>query len=80
MGDNKGMLSSSGDAGSVSKKKNEYINWHFIRENCATGAIQLAKVHTDDNEADAGTKQLQGQGFVNNRARCLPSPSLESPF
>lgn len=46
-----------------SKSKHIEVRYHFIRDILADKRLQLVKVHTDDNPADALTKSLASERF-----------------
>ncbi|MCO5583992.1 hypothetical protein L7F22_037910 [Adiantum nelumboides] len=47
-----------------SKSKHIEVRYHVIRDILASKRIELAKVHTDDNPADALTKSLSSERFA----------------
>ena len=47
-----------------SKSKHIEVRYHVIRDVLAGKRIELVKVHTDDNPADALTKSLVSERFA----------------
>lgn len=63
IGDNLGQLQSCANPGAEMKKKALSTSFHFIRENCAVGRIELLKIGTLLNYADFNTKALGRKHF-----------------
>ena len=73
LGDNMGLLISGSDPASTCNKKHSMVNYHYIRECCAAGIIQLAKVDTKDNLADGFTKPVDKCTFTRHRKQIFQS-------
>jgi hypothetical protein len=67
LGDNMGSLISGSNPASTCNKKHSMVNYHYVRECCAAGTIQLAKVNTKLNLADGFTKPVEGRTFTTHR-------------
>lgn len=69
LGDNLGSLQSTSNPGSECHKKHSMVNYHCVRECCASGIIQLAKVDTKLNLSDGFTKAIEKSIYLDHR-RC----------
>jgi hypothetical protein len=58
--DNKSVVYSASRPESMLKKKNEFINYHYVRERVAMGILQVYWVDTKENLADCLTKIQPG--------------------
>jgi hypothetical protein len=67
LGDNLRSLQSTSNPGAICKKKHSMVNFHYVRESCAAGIIQLAKVDTSLNLSDSFTKPVDTSTFINHR-------------
>ena len=60
LGDNRGMIQSSGLMSSQLKKKHNAIAWNRIREATAMSIVKLGFIRSENNYADICTKALNG--------------------
>ena len=63
IGDNLGSLISATQPGSPCKKKHSAVAYHYVRECNAAGIIEICKIGTEFNLADAFTKALVKNKF-----------------
>ena len=67
-GDNLSAITNTINPGSALKKKYLALAYHFCRENYSAGIVDIRKIDTKDNYADAFTKALASgefHGFMN---------------
>ena len=57
------VIINSTDPGSTLNKKMVALAYHFVREHAANDVIDVRKIDTDDNYADAFTKCLNSKQF-----------------
>ena len=62
-----GSLISGSNPASTCNKKHSMVSYHYVRECCAAGTIQLAKVNTKLNLVDGFTKPVEGRTFTTHR-------------
>lgn len=62
--DNQGAIALTKDPRSHSQTKHIDIQWHFVRDQVETGAVQVEWVPTKDMAADGLTKALTNDNFA----------------
>jgi len=56
--DNQSFCISSTNPGTTLNKKNVALSYHYVREHQANGVVDIVKIPSNDNYADAFTKGL----------------------
>jgi hypothetical protein len=62
-GDNNSMILNTTNPSSMIKKKHNSIAYHRVRENVASGVVDIVHVDSQDNLADILTKPLGPQEY-----------------
>lgn len=61
--DNMGVVLNANDPASALNKKHVALSYHYVREHVANDVVQIRKIDTKDNYADAFTKGLTSTSF-----------------